>query len=192
MNNYRITFGGEDIDYKSNFKECRKLYPTVKAVMHLLRSYGLRAWWFFEPYAEITWIGPEFPKLRQDIRLLLIKHGVQSWKEFTPEDGIFADWYGLTPEERESGTKRYAAISKVAEAFFEDEDIINDGLGQDRHYMRACHVLANQLGINYGEESVLLFKRSTIAGLFWDLGHEEAIKKYEKMFDEKYMGRDDD
>jgi hypothetical protein len=201
LQNYRVTFGGEEIDYKSNFSECRKYFDIIDAIVSILEEdtfypgYIKGVWWFFEPYVEITWLIDSGVNKGACDHILswvtnILDDNSIEYKVFTPKDGQFADWYGLTPEEREWGALNYNEIKKVATHFYEGKDVVENGLGLERHYMRACHVLANQLGLNYQDESRLLSKRAFLADAFYRLGHEKAIKFYEETYNEKYLGRD--
>lgn len=195
MQNYRVTFGGEKIDYQSNFADCRNYYGMIEYIIHLLNALEIKeVWWFFEPYVEITWLCDDVEKAAAAMNLVsmfLEKQGIE-YKKFTPADGVFGDWHGLTPEERLFGAKRYAAIAKTSQCYYENMDTIKAGMGLEKHFARATHVLANQLGMNYEEEGIALLKRGFLAILFWNLGHEKAVATYEKLFKEKYLGRDED
>lgn len=194
VNNFRVTFGGDEIDYRSNFADCRKYYPILRELMnHLEHDFDVEAaWWFFEPYAEVTWIvkdGKDGVSILKEVERSLQRREIE-YKVFTPEDGQFADWYGLTAEEREWGAKHYNQIKKVARHFYRGMNVIENGLGIERHYMRACHVLANMLGLNYDDEARLLAKRAFLADAFMKHGHEKAVALYEETYGEKYLGRD--
>jgi hypothetical protein len=195
MQNYRVTFGGEQIDYHSNFAACRGYWPIIKAVLDILRTHGIEeAWWFFEPYVEITWLCDD--KERAEKAMVAVSGLLESeqykYQKFTPDDGIFGDWHGLTPEEREFGAKRYAALAKTSTHYYENLGIIEGGMGVEKHFARATHVLANQLGLNYEAEGIALLKRGFLCILFYHLGHQKAVDTYEKLFKEKYLGRDED
>lgn len=195
MQNYRVTFGGEAIDYRSNFAACRGYWPMIKSILDVLREYGIEeAWWFFEPYVEITWLcnDPEKAPWAFTAVCELLETEKIEYKKFTPADGIFGDWYGLTPEEREFGAKRYAALAKTSEHYYENLETIEAGMGVEKHFVRATHVLANQLGLNYEAEGIALIKRGMLCLMMYNLGHQPAVDMYEKMFKEKYLGRDED
>jgi hypothetical protein len=158
----------------------------IESIIRALEANGVtERWWFFEPYVEITWFAEE--DVTRCVEDILSESDIGEYKFSTPKDGQFADWYGLSPEEREFGARRYARIAEVTRLFEEQKGVIEDGLGQERHFMRSCHVMANQLAMNYQEEGIALLKRGIIALLFWNLGHEKAVEVYEKMFNEKYM-----
>jgi len=42
LNNYRVTFGGDNIDYKSNFSDCRKEINNIKVILNSLKIYGVK------------------------------------------------------------------------------------------------------------------------------------------------------
>jgi len=188
-NNYRVEFGGEDIDYPDGFRDCRKYYPIIKDIMDASEDprWGIKhIWWFFEPYVEITWIANDdwFINVVVDI---LASHGIYDYREKTPADGFFADWYGMSPAERKFGYKRYAELRKVSQVFYDNEKAFADQIGWEKHYMRCTHVLANQMGLNYVDEAVTLFKRSIFCFLAMKLGNIYAMEMYEKVFKEPYM-----
>jgi len=195
MQNYRVTFGGETIDYYSDFAACRGYYPIIKSILVLLRQYGIEdAWWFFEPYVEITWLCDDAVRAAEAMSTicdLLEKQGLQ-YKKFTPEDGIFGDWHGVTPEERLFGAKRYAQLAKTSEYYYDNMATIQAGMGVEKHFARATHVLANQLALNYEAEGLTLLKRGFCCLLFYHFGYEKAVDMYEKLFKEKYLGKDED
>jgi len=193
MQNYRVTFGGENIDYRSDFAACRGYWPIIKTVLDALDTFGIEdKWWFFEPYVEITWLcdDPDVAeKAMNEVSRLL---GDIEYKKLTPADGVFGDWHGLTPEEREFGAKRYAQLAKTSRCYYENMDVIDKGMGLEKHYSRTTHVLANQLGLNYNAEGVALIKRGLLCLLMFNLGHQPAVDIYEQLFKEKYLGRDED
>lgn len=195
MQNYRVTFGGEGINYYKNFADCRGYYPIIKAVRDILKANGVdRSWWFFEPYVEITWLcdQPDIAlKAMEQVCLALDLLKIE-YKKFTPEDGIFADWHGLTPEEREFGAGRYAELANTSAFYYDNMDVIEKGMGVTKHYARTTHVIANQLALNFEEEGIALMKRGFLCLMMYHLGNEKAIQTYEKIFKEKYLGRDED
>ncbi len=188
MKNYRLTFGGEDIDYESNFAECRKYYPIIFKMMDIAKYYDARIWWFFEPYAEVTWICDDDESAKEMMKCctdILKKHNLK-YKKYTPKNGIFADWYCKTPKEREFTTARYAACAKQARLFIEAEKAISRGHGLENQYARSAHVLANQLAMNYADEGRILMQRGLLALSFFYAGHEKAVALYNKIFKNKY------
>ena len=187
VNNYRIEFGGEEIDYYNDFKECRKYYPIIKQIINAAKEVGIEyIWWFFEPYVEITWIA-ESDRFMNIVRQILQKNNIKDHREKTPKDGFFADWYGITPAERKFGYKRYAELRKASQVFYDNEKDFADSIGWEKHYMRSAHVLANQMGLNYMDEAIALFKRSIFCFFANQMGQDGAIKMYEKLFKELYM-----
>jgi hypothetical protein len=198
INNYRVNFGGQDIDYKDNFKDCRKYFPVLKKLYAEMDESLITAWHFFEPYVEFTWIDddPDMmeiddvvgPMSLQRVLDILGDHKIKPTLIHRPENGVVVDWYCKSPEEQEFGYKTYAASAKMAMLFWKYESAIAEGCGEKNQYMRRSHVLANQIGMNYNEERLALAQRGTIAGLFWDIGdHAKAVEAYEKMFEEKYL-----
>ncbi len=100
---------------------------------------------------------------------------------------MIVDWYCKNPKEQEFGYKTYAASAKLAMLFWRYSQDIQDGCGERNQFMRRTHVLANQLAMNYDEESKALAQRARLAELFWEYGHEEAVRRYEEEFKEKYL-----
>lgn len=195
MKNYRVTFGGQKIDYHSNFALVCNYYVIIKEILEMLNRCGVKeAWWFYEPYAEITWLceDEKVAEVAMECVTTILKSHKIEFKQLSPADGVFGDWYGLTPQERQFGAERYAEIAKTSAHYMKNMQVIENGLGLEKHFMRATHVLANQLGMNYEEEGIALLKRGCLALLFYNLGHEKAVATYEKLFKEKYLGRDED
>ena len=186
--NYRVTFGGEDIDYKSDFAKCREYYHVINSVLMWLHRNGVEhAWWFFEPYVEITWLY-EHANYTDEVCKLIKRHlPDMEVQVFTPENGWFAEWFHATPQEAQFGAERYAATAELARKFYEHDHVFTDGPGREAQFVRTFHVLANQLAINYKEESKLLIKRGILAALFWFLGHKKAVWVYTKLLRQKYM-----
>ena len=185
LSNYRVTFGGENIDYKSNFAECRQQMSNIQKIILKLKEYDVEnVWWFFEPYVEITWLSPNGEPLRA-IKILLEELGIK-YTISTPENGQIADWYCNSENEREFGAKSYAKSAELAMLFYEWDDSIEMGKGLENHYLRRCHVLANQLALNYKQEGTLLIKRGVLCLLFWFLGHRKAVWIYTKILRQKY------
>lgn len=193
ISNYRVCFGGEDIDYKSDFKSCRQYFPILQQLYALMERHCINdAWHFFEPYVEFTWVpsGPlEFQEqLLDEVLDILADNDIETTLIHKPENGVIVDWYCKSPEEQEFGYKTYAASAKMAMLFWEYEEAINQGCGEKNQFMRRPHVLANQIGMNYDEEAIALKQRAHLAGLFWELGdHAEAVECYEDQFGEKYL-----
>ena len=42
MQNYRVTFGGEKIDYHNNFADCRNYYGMIEYIIHLLNALEIK------------------------------------------------------------------------------------------------------------------------------------------------------
>jgi len=198
LNNYRVTFGGIDIDYKSNFAKCQEYWKYVKVIMGILKLHGVsdrNKWWFFEPYVEITWI--EDNEKSAKVQMDGVKRYVESQPDIKdvnyliPTNGKFADWY-FQPgnlSERKFSYTRYAACALQSQLFYEymqNIDLPDRSKGLEQHYVRSCHVLANQLALSYKEEGRLLFWRSILCKLFWWFGHKRAVWLYTKIFRQKY------
>jgi len=197
LQNYRVTFGGIEIDYKSDFEKCREYMPHIDAILDILTSNGVEEdehWFFFEPYVEITWL--DWKSDRADTILQCIKDYLSQYPELTnvkfmtPENGDFADWYFMPGnyQERGFGYRRYALCARQAELFYDYMDEINgeNSKGLEDHYIRSCHVLANQLGLNYYKEGKLMFWRAILCFLFMWFGHHKAVWIYTKVLRRKY------
>lgn len=187
--NYRVVFGGQDIDYNTEFHKCRKYFSIIDEIMTMAEDYGVKdIWFFFEPEVEITWIEP------YTTGRLFIKEVIEflndrniHYKVYTPEDnGFFAEWFGSTQEELKLGYKRYALLSKVSTLLLRNQDVIEDGAGWERHFIRCCHTLANQLGLNYKDEGLAMLKRA----LFNIVAFYGDYSKAHKMYGELMEGKD--
>jgi len=198
INNYRVNFGGDEIDYKDNFRDCRKYFRVLEDLYTEMDESLLTAWHFFEPYVEFTWIdddpdreeddGIVGPRSLHDVLKILDEYNIKPTLIHRPEDGVVVDWYCKNPEEQVFGYKTYAASAKMAMLFWKYRKAIEQGCGEKNQYMRRPHVLANQLGMNYLEEYRALGLRSELARLFWEEGdHAKAVAKYEEVFGEKYL-----
>lgn len=186
MDNYRVNFGGEGIDYKNNFSECKDYFPILSELYELMASRGVAyCWHFFEPYVEFTWVSVD--NVLDEVLTILSRKGITPTLIHKPSDGIIVDWYCKSDEEREFGYKTYALSAKMALLFWKFRAAIASGCGEKNHYMRRTHVLANQLAMNYQVESATLAQRSALAHLFWLHGHDKAVEIYEGMYREKYL-----
>ena len=196
LNNYRVNFGGDEIDYRDNFKDCRQYFPILEKLYALMDAYAIRySWHFFEPYVEFTWVcehdAPGDTAVGEailtDVLDLLKVEGIEPTLVHHPANGQVAGWYHKSPEELEFEYRTYATSARMAMLFWEYREIIEEGCGEKNQYMRRPHVLANQIGMNYAEEGLALHQRAHLAKLFWQHGHEEAVKRYEATFGEKYL-----
>ncbi|MHA2063145.1 MAG: hypothetical protein ACXABY_02070 [Candidatus Thorarchaeota archaeon] len=187
INNYRVNFGGSEIDYQDNFKDCRQYFSILKRLYALMDAWDVEhSWHFFEPYVEFTWISDRIAVL-EDVLELLKDEGITPTLVHRPEDGVVVDWYCKNPEEQEFGYKTYAMSAKMAMLFWQHREAIEKGLGERNQFMRRPHILANQIGMNYDEEGKALAQRARLCELFWEHGHEEAVRRYEEEFGEKYL-----
>jgi len=189
VSNYRITFGGKDINYHDDFKSCRKYSFILQSIFHIFKVLDIQdCWYFFEPYVEITWIAPkeESQQAIYQIVKLLKKSGYQDFKVLTPKNGYFAGWYHKNAEEKEFEHKTYALSAKMAELFYKHEADIEKGRGLDGQLVRRFHVICNQMGINYKDEGRLCFWRTVLCYLFWFFGHYKAVWIYTKLLRRKY------
>ena len=193
IKNYRVNFGGEDIDYKDNFKDCRKYFPVLEKLYDRMNHWAIPdCWHFFEPYVEFTWVlrdnDPSGEDILYDVLDILTKENIEPTLIHKPKDGVIVDWYCKSPEEQEFGYKTYALSAKMAMLFWKHQEAIAKGCGEKNQYMRRPHVLANQIGMNYDEECAALYLRSKLAGLFWELGdHAQAVEQYETLTGETYL-----
>jgi hypothetical protein len=193
INNFRIIFGGEKIDYRSNFKDCRKYWMIIKEILECSKKINIPIdmWFFYEPYVEITWVEyhndyktPAMPcisgvyedcyisYLKPLILEILSKYDIVDYVFYSPVHGNFTDWYFKKgcEKEKEFGYKRYAKIAELSKLYYEYMDEIKNGKGLEGHYVRSCHVLANQLALNYYLEGKYLLKRSIVCFLMWYSG----------------------
>lgn len=205
LNNYRVTFGGQEIDYKDDFVSCKQYLPVLKKLYDLLEDYAIEdCWHFFEPYVEFTWVVPQSmmdtvlplrsrdpitlaEDLMETVLLMLKQEGIEPITIHRPTDGQVAGWFHKSPEELEFEYKTYAASARMAMLFYEYQKTIDEGCGERNQFMRRPHVLANQLAMNYDEEGKALNQRGRLCELFWEHGHEEAVRRYEEEFKEKYL-----
>lgn len=192
MNNYRINFGGSEIDYKNNFEKVEVYFPILVDILLYLEVEGIEdKWHFFEPYVELTWISPFEDREKNNFIVnkvleILLKHHIVPTLIHLPENGNVTDWYGHSVLEREFGYKSYSLSTKMFLLFWIYREHINNGCGKRNQYVRRAHVLANQLGFNYQEESNLLAKRADLCNLFFNYDHKTAVKMYEEKYKEKY------
>jgi hypothetical protein len=189
FNNYRVTFGGKEIDYKNDFSACLNYIPIIKKIFKVLDGYDINyKWFFFEPYVEITWIDDaqnhEF--ILPEIIAILENESIKDYKFSTPANGAFCDWYCNSDKEREFGYKTYSKSAEMALLFNSYNESIELGRGLEGQYVRRAHVLANQLGLNYKREGIYLLKRGILCLLFWFLGHQRAVWVYTKILRFKY------
>lgn len=193
IQNYRINFGGENINYKDNFSKCREYFPILERLYQIMENDGvIYAWHFFEPYVEFTWVSSKSDEYNeliiQDILSILVENNLKPTLIHRPKDGVIVDWYCKSPEEQRFGMESYALSAKMAMLFWKYRDAIERGCGEDNQFMRRPHVLANQIGMNYHEEGEALRKRGLLAKLFWEIGdHSRAVAEYEKQTGEKYL-----
>lgn len=167
---YRIMFDDRSRNYYTQFHTApRDLYPVIKELIDLAATHGIEhIWWFFEPYAEVTWYA-ENDEFLQAARALcadrkLDKHLI---KCLVPDDGDFFNWYGLDTDEIEASGRSYAEIRKVAQVFLDNRNSL--GMGLANHYERTLHVLANQLGMNYFDEGWSCLKQGLTCMAFYFL-----------------------
>ena len=192
--NYRVNFGGDKIDYRDSFKDCRQYFPILERLYGLMTMMHVSdCWHFFEPYVEFTWVvnetheGHEEDILRYVLDILKSEN-IEPTLVHRPEDGVVVDWYCKNPDEQEFGYKTYAMSAQMAMLFWKYREAIEKGCGERNQFMRRSHVLANQIGMNYNEESSALTQRAALANLFWTLGdHAKAVEIYETEFGEKYL-----
>lgn len=205
INNYRVIFGGEDIDYKDNFASCKQYFPVLEKFYAWMADYKIQyCWHFFEPYVELTWVVSDITMAKRiyagsddeinggenilrSVIALLGEEEITPSLIHRPVDGAVAGWFHKSPEELEFEYKTYAASAKMAMLFWKYRETIEEGCGERNQFMRRPHVLANQLAMNYNEEGKALNQRGRLCELFWEHGHEKAVRLYEEEFDEKYL-----
>lgn len=196
VNNYRVNFGGDKIVYRDNFADCKQYFPVLEKLYELMADYEIDdCWHFFEPYVEFTWVvDHDAPgdtavgeEILSEVLQLLASEGIEPTLVHRPKDGVVVDWYCKNPQEQEFGYKTYAISAKMAMLFWEYREAIEKGCGEKNQFMRRPHVLANQIGMNYDEEAKALAQRARLCELFWEHGHEEAVRRYEEEYKEKYL-----
>lgn len=194
--NYRVNFGGDEIDYKSDFKSCRQYFPVLQKLYAIMQRWSVQySWHFFEPFVEFTWVLEEDYTVDQgeeifaEVLNLLHAEGLEPTLEHRPTDGVVVDWYCKNPEEQVFGYKTYAASAKIAMLFWEYREALEKGCGERNQFMRRPHVLANQIGMNYNEEGKALTDRATFCRLAWecDGGQEEVVRRYEEETGKSYL-----
>ena len=184
IQNYRVTFGGEDIDWKVDFHKCRKYFDIVEEIITLAQDvYDIEyIWWFFEPYVEITWIddvGDFIEVIRKKLNGMRINYQVH-----TPEDGFFAEWFGQDVKEHIFGFKRYAAVAQLSRLLLSNKELIENGMGWEKQYIRCCHALACQIGLNHRDEGMAMLKRALFCLTSHYGDYNGAVKLYDEIFDE--------
>ncbi len=189
----RITFGGNKVDYKANFTQCREFYPVIQSIFATCRAHArIEYWWFFEPHVEITIVDEEYKDFSdesflEDLREDFVKYGITDYNISHSEIGGWQpDWYCNSRQEMEFGWRTYAESRHIAQLFYEYKEEIDKGKGLEAQYVRRCHVLANQLALDYKKEGIYLWKRGLLCLLFWYLGHHKAVWIYTKIFRFKY------
>lgn len=192
--NYRVTFNYmlEKYDYWTESEKYHVAYPLIKKILKEVRDYGCKnVYWFFTPDVEITWQSNDKDQeiLFQKIRDVMTKHTVFNYKEMTPKDGKFGDWFANSELESRWGEKRYARCTELAEEFYDYEDtmFMKKSKGKIEQVKRSIHGICNPLGLNYRQEAYICFSR----GLFCLLrtmrfSQERAQWIYTKIFRQKY------
>lgn len=165
---YRITFDTHRRDYFTEFCTCpRDMYPTIKSIIDQATSMGIEdIWWFFEPYAEVTWYAKD-DQLLQDAMDICEADGFDDPRVLTPNTkGRFYNWYGSDDEEIRASARTYAEIRKTSQVILDNADALK--MGRECHYQRSLHVLANQLGLNYFDEGWASLKHGALCmAMFW-------------------------
>lgn len=205
-NYYRINFHGNlEVDYKANFEDARKSFFLIRSLRNYLKSKNseflrtslgvgksnlIMSWWHYEPYVEFTYaiykeINSEDISQINDTLIEAIK------KRFANEDISVQviegpGWYHTSDNEHMFELMTMVKGCDLAEEFYSYQDSINAGKGLEKQYVRKCHLLANQIGLNYKLEGRYLFWRSILCFLFYYLGHKKAVWIYTKIFRQKY------
>lgn len=161
--NYRICFGGTNVNYHRNFHACRRMFPTIDKLLRASRqNEGVsHLWWFFEPYAEVTWMSTDETFL-ETAKQIVEEDGYTLYWTKTPDDGYFANWYGADVREQIYGTYYYAACANASAILLKNQEGFEDGIGLKNHYGRLLHTLANQQGLNYWHEGVACVKHGLL------------------------------
>lgn len=170
--NYRITFETY-VNYFENFEACFFFIPIINKIFIEAYKLGIsqyEIWFFFEPYAEITWLcdDPEISeRLLEKTKEILEEAEIEMKSYLTPEDGQFADWFGKTRGELDCNCTLYALSSLMAFTIVKHYKDISSGFGLAHQYARRSHVLANQLGLNYFFEGKIMKDHSNTSLRYW-------------------------
>lgn len=161
--NYRICFGGEKVSYFRNFHATRLMFPTVNKLIAASRKNPsvIYIWWFFEPFAEVTWIASDDSFL-EEARRIVEEDGYTIKSTATPKDGSFYNWYGSSPEEAGLVAYYYSTIAATSRFMLDNKETLENGIGLKNHYGRCLHTLANQLGMNYYHEGIASLKHGLL------------------------------
>lgn len=202
MNNYRVTFSkNNNVNYWNNsklqaesfsyFNELPNVYyPIIKEIIDYAQRNNIKhIWFFYEPHVEITWISDLKHTSRlliKQIRRICKKHGINNVKVTYPQDGVFADWFCNSDEEREFGAKRHALCAEFVKLYNEYKEPVDNGKGLREQVKRTIHTLCNPLGLNYMDEAYICFSRGLICLLFRFFSFQKAVWIYTKIFRQKY------
>jgi hypothetical protein len=160
------------IRYYTSFHQCRYYIPLVDEIFQILKKnhVSLR-WFFFEPYAEITWVNNFGYSKNREIydKILDNVKGLRSYDpHFICSSKIdMADWFHESPEEREFGYKAYTETSQIVMLMFKYYSSIDKGKGIYAQFKRRIHALANPMGLDYKREGFLCIAHGIQCLLYW-------------------------
>lgn len=192
MGNYRFNIRNKlfDIAYPKEFHKMREFIPQVLEIIAKLKEEGaVRAWYFFEPFIEITWVADE--KDAETIHKtgldLITKLFPGSEVEYlTPSNGNFQDWYCIGQSEYEFGAERHAHCCEWVKSYIKYKDGVDNGKGVERQVARTIHTLCNPLGLSYIEEGKICFSRGLFCLLARWFPFKVARWIYKYIFFQKY------
>ena len=171
----------------NNFHDIhRKYYHIIKKIKARAIEVDVKDFWhFYEPYVEITWLSNEVQaqQIYEFIEKLLAEEKINDLKK---EEGMGADWFCHSTEEREFGAKRHAISSDFVELVDNYESSIEAGKGDKAQVGRTIHTICNPLGLNYMDEAKICFSRGLICILFKYFSFNRAVWIYKNIFRQKY------
>jgi hypothetical protein len=179
---YRVTFDGKETDY----------YNVIEDIFVVLEDENVPYKWFFlKPHVEITWIDHKdvhfkYARIKKKISNKLKSYNIFEFKHCWTRDDKMAEKYGCSDEECEFGYMTYALSAEMVRLFNDYNVFIKKGKGIENQYVRRCHVLANQLGLDYKKEGIFLIRRGVLCLLFWFFSRKKAVWIYEKLLRQKH------
>jgi len=173
-NNYRVTFGTEDIDYWGDFDKCQRVYmPHIIEIRNKIKNIVDYSWFFFEPHVELTWMSEREEHCKIALKVVedyLRQHNLVFETRKPPER--FGDWYTKdVPKnkdlEEEFGCKVHHHCSNIATEFYLYRDCIEKGKTKRCQFRRTIHRIANPLCINFRTEGWTTIRYGLRTLLIW-------------------------
>lgn len=174
-----------------NITYARENFPDIKPLIEEAFSRGIHIWWFFEPHFEINWVCQDQVKAKAFLDWVIeyLNKKNLNYDLYTPDDGFFCEWAGSTAEEKDFGWQAYAASAPLAYLFYVYQDDIDQGYGIFSQFSRRCHILSNQIGMNYGDESKVYWRSAISCWLFHKFGFQRGLKIAKWLFKPKGNNR---